>query len=65
MEQIKPYSQEICLNENAQTLTRMPNDIWKITTNQQDHFTKTLIISAGVGSYSPKKHMGKNAAQFV
>ncbi|MES2615383.1 MAG: NAD(P)/FAD-dependent oxidoreductase [Bdellovibrionota bacterium] len=64
VEQIKPYSQEICLNENAQTLTRTENGLWKITTNKQEHLTKTLIISAGVGSYSPKKHTGKNAQIF-
>ncbi len=64
VEQIKPYSTEICLNETAQTLSQTPEGYWKLTTNKQEHITKCLIISAGVGSYSPKKHTGINSTQF-
>lgn len=64
IEQIKPYSPEICLNETAQTLTRTAEGFWKITTNTKEHFTKTLIISAGVGSYSPKKTYSKKRFAF-
>ena len=64
VEQIKPYSQTICLNETAQTLSQTADGNWALTTNQGKHLTKTLIISAGVGSYSPKKHSGKNASYY-
>jgi thioredoxin reductase len=63
-EQIQPYSTSICLNETAQSLEQQEDGIWKITTNKQEHFTKTLLICAGVGSYTPKKHTGLNASQF-
>jgi thioredoxin reductase (NADPH) len=64
VEQIKPYPIKICLNETSQTLNRREDGIWELTTGVQTHLTKTLIIAAGVGSYSPKKHMGLNAVQF-
>jgi ferredoxin/flavodoxin---NADP+ reductase len=64
IEQIKPYQTEICLNETSQNLTKNTNGIWELQTNVGIHFTRTLIIAAGVGSYSPKKHQALGAAEF-
>lgn len=64
VEQIKPYQTEICLNETSQDLIKNENDIWEITTNLQTHYTRTIIIAAGVGSYSPKKHQAVGAHTF-
>lgn len=64
IEQIKPYHTEICLNETSQDLKKNEDDIWEITTNLQTHYTRTIIIAAGVGSYSPKKHQAVGAHIF-
>ena len=62
--QIKPYQTEICLNENSLSLTRNNDGIWELQTNVDTHFSKTIIIAAGVGSYSPKKHHAQGAVEF-
>ena len=64
VEQIRPYQTEICLNESAEGLEKTPEDHWKITTNNNIHYTKTLLICAGVGSYRPKKHTATQADFF-
>ncbi|WP_186644319.1 NAD(P)/FAD-dependent oxidoreductase [Fluviispira vulneris] len=64
IEQIKPYHTEICLNETSQTLNRNEDGIWQLTTNIGTHLAKTIIIAAGVGSYSPKKHHALGADKF-
>jgi len=63
--QIKPYNSEICLNQNAQILKRDTREnIWEIHTETEIHYTKTIIIAAGVGSYTPKKHTAKGSLEF-
>ncbi|APJ03698.1 NAD(P)/FAD-dependent oxidoreductase [Silvanigrella aquatica] len=64
IEQIKPYQTEICLNETSQSLTKSDEGVWQLETNAGIHLTKTLIIAAGVGSYSPKKHQAPGATDF-
>ena len=64
VEQIKPYPQEICLNETAEILLQLENGVWQLTTNKKVHLTKTILICAGVGSYTPKKHTANNAVFF-
>ncbi|BBH53145.1 NAD(P)/FAD-dependent oxidoreductase [Fluviispira sanaruensis] len=64
IEQIKPYQTEICLNETSQTLNKNEEGIWQLTTNIGTHLAKTIIIAAGVGSYSPKKHHAHGADKF-
>lgn len=64
IEQIKPYDIRTCLNETSQTLMRREDGIWELSTNKGTHLTRTLILAAGVGSYSPKKHTGLHADQF-
>lgn len=64
IEQIKPYNTNICLNENTLSIEQTEDQIWEIKTNLDTHYTKTIIIAAGVGSYSPKKHQGLGADQF-
>jgi thioredoxin reductase (NADPH) len=64
IEQIKPYQTEICLNETSEGLSKNQDGIWELQTNRGIHFTKTIIIAAGVGSYSPKKHQAPGADKF-
>ncbi|KAB8033539.1 NAD(P)/FAD-dependent oxidoreductase [Fluviispira multicolorata] len=64
IEQIKPYQTEICLNETSQSLVRNAEGIWELTTHKDVHLAKTIIIAAGVGSYSPKKHQAIGSEKF-
>lgn len=64
IKQIEPYSTEICLNQKSETLIKNSDGIWELSTQNETHLSKTLIIAAGVGSYSPKKHHGLCADKF-
>lgn len=69
-EQMRPYKTKTCLDEHMQSLESIthvssnPEQIWKLVTDKNTHFTKTLIIAAGTGLYSPKKHHAKGADLF-
>src|SRR5690606_5611777 len=52
MEQSSP---EICLNQSVEPIEKQPDGIFKLTTNSQQHFTKTIIITAGNGVFQPTK----------
>ncbi|MBM3381885.1 MAG: NAD(P)/FAD-dependent oxidoreductase [Betaproteobacteria bacterium] len=63
--QAMAYKPVLALEEVAQTLNRRDDGVWELTTQSgQLHLTRTLIVAAGVGSYSPKKHMAPGAPAF-
>lgn len=62
--QAMAYQPTLALEEIAQTLHRRDDGIWELTTNTNKHLTRTIIIAAGVGSYSPKKHTAEGAELF-
>lgn len=53
--QMEQFSPEICLNQSVETIEKQPDGIFKLTTNSEQHFTKTIIITAGNGAFQPKK----------
>jgi thioredoxin reductase (NADPH) len=62
--QAMAYNPALALGEVAQTLTRRDDGIWELATAGNTHLTRTLIVAAGVGSYSPKKHVAQGADTF-
>ena len=58
------YKPALALGESAETLVRRPDGVFELTTNIGVHFTRTVVIAAGVGSYSPKKHAAPGASEF-
>ena len=72
-EQMKAFKQEICLEQSVETIEKQPDGIFKLTTNKEVHFSKTIIITAGNGAFQPRKlkieteekFEGKNLHYFV
>lgn len=54
-EQATQYPHTICLAEEVMNLERTDDGVFKLTSNKQTHWTKTVIICAGLGAYSPRK----------
>ncbi|HWP31850.1 MAG TPA: NAD(P)/FAD-dependent oxidoreductase [Fimbriimonadales bacterium] len=52
------------LGEQCQTLERH-KDIWVLATNKAEHLSKTVIICAGVGSFTPTKLGIEHEDEFV
>jgi thioredoxin reductase (NADPH) len=63
--QMQAYHPTVCLRQTVQTLTRdETRDAWLLQTDQQTHLTRTLVLCAGAGAFSPKKLPLPEAAQF-
>ena len=64
LEQIKPFKNNIHLNERVEEVIKDKNN-WKIKTNKKKVFlTPNIIIAGGVGSFEPRKFPLKEAEQF-
>ena len=54
-EQTNMFNPLFCLNERVKRIETMSDDIIKLETNKTTHFTKNLLISAGIGAFEPNK----------
>lgn len=52
-EQMSQFEQEVCLNEEVLEVVK-EDDLFKITTTTQNHYTRTIIITAGNGAFKPR-----------
>lgn len=54
-----------CLGEEVQTLERAEgDDAFQLTTNKAAHWTRTILICAGVGAFEPKRLTAPGVAEF-
>jgi len=63
-EQIKLFEPTICLNQSVEKLEKQEDGIIKLTTNQETHYTKSVIITAGNGAFQPRKLELENARDY-
>jgi thioredoxin reductase (NADPH) len=70
MRQAQRWSPTFCLEERAEGLRQapMPGDseakCWVIETNKGLHYTRTVIIAAGIGAFRPIKLPNESVARF-
>jgi ferredoxin/flavodoxin---NADP+ reductase len=72
-EQMKKFEQSIVLEQAVQTVEKQGDGIFKITTDKEVHYSKTIIITAGNGAFQPrqleleqaKEYEGKNLHYFI
>ena len=56
MEQIKQFQPGFTLNENAQTIEKLEDGTFIVTTNKgTKHYAKAVAIAGGLGSFEPRK----------
>ncbi len=73
LEQTSQYSQAVCLNERVESLVKRPDEVFELTTNQQVHLSRSIIITAGIGAFTPKplpvpnvnKYEGKGIHYYI
>ncbi|WP_077328487.1 NAD(P)/FAD-dependent oxidoreductase [Virgibacillus siamensis] len=61
--QMDQFENEICLNQEVQHVTK-EDDIFKISTNSQVHYSRTIIITAGNGAFKPRTMKLENEERF-
>jgi thioredoxin reductase len=54
-EQALQYDAAVCLSEKVTTLARVEDNLLKLTTDKGEHYSKTVLIAAGVGAFLPRK----------
>ena len=70
-EQASQWKPEMALEERALTLTRMPlpggedgQECWAIETDKGNHYSRTVVIAAGIGAFSPTKLKNESITLF-
>ncbi|MBI1801269.1 MAG: NAD(P)/FAD-dependent oxidoreductase [Chloroflexi bacterium] len=64
VEQGFSFEPTVCLGENAQSLERQADGSWRIGTHVAEHFSKTVIVTAGVGAFAPNRLKAPGVAEF-
>lgn len=52
--QMAHFEQDICTDEKVETIVK-EDGVFTITTNQSTHYSKTIIIAIGQGSFKPRR----------
>jgi thioredoxin reductase len=63
-EQLSRFSTEVCLEQSVSELEKQADGVFKLTTDKEIHYSKTVIITAGIGAFQPRKLELENAVQF-
>ncbi|MCS7265695.1 MAG: NAD(P)/FAD-dependent oxidoreductase [Armatimonadetes bacterium] len=58
VEQAMQFNPTVCLNERVIGLERLDEKLFKLTTDKNEHYTKTVLICAGIGAFTPRR-LGK------
>ncbi|PWI57844.1 NAD(P)/FAD-dependent oxidoreductase [Sulfoacidibacillus thermotolerans] len=53
--QIEPFHPTVHLNETVQDLIRLDDGTFKIITDRKAHFSRTIIVTAGIGAFTPRR----------
>jgi len=65
MEQIEPFKPGFTLGERAETLEKLEDGTFRVTTNKgTEHFAPVVAIAGGLGSFEPRKPPLENLMRF-
>lgn len=64
IEQAFQYHPEVCLNEQVQDLRKREDDLFELRTNRRTHLSRAVIITAGIGSFTPRPLPAEGAKRF-
>lgn len=56
VQQAKQYDPTICLDEKVLVLEDVGEKLIRLGTDKGEHFTKVVIITAGIGMFTPRKY---------
>jgi ferredoxin/flavodoxin---NADP+ reductase len=63
-EQMARFSQTTVLGQSVEVLEKQEDGVFKLITNKEVHFSKTVIITAGNGAFQPRRLEVENAVQY-
>jgi len=73
IEQMNKFDQTVCLEQSVEKVEKLEDGSFKLTTNKEIHYSKSIIITAGNGAFQPRKleldsaekYEGKNLHYFI
>ncbi|MCE7793023.1 NAD(P)/FAD-dependent oxidoreductase [Salipaludibacillus sp. CUR1] len=63
-EQAKQFDPTVVLEQAVENVEKGDDNIFTLTTEKEKHYTKTVIITAGVGAFKPRRLDIEGAEQF-
>lgn len=55
IEQMTPFGPKVVLEQSVENVIKVDDDIIELHTDKEIHYTKTIIITAGVGAFQPRR----------
>lgn len=63
-EQMSKFDQTIALEQSVEKIEKQEDKVFKLTTNKEVHYSKSIIITAGNGAFQPRRLELENAIQY-
>lgn len=63
-EQMSKFEQTIALEQSVQKVEKLEDGSFKLTTDKEIHYSKTIIITAGNGAFQPRRIEIENSEKF-
>ncbi len=63
-EQMGQFSPTVVLEQAVEQLNKQADGVFKLTTNSEIHYSKTIIITAGNGAFQPRKLELEDAVKY-
>lgn len=63
-EQMAKFEPAVALEQSVEKLEKLEDGTFKLTTNSEVHYSKTVIITAGNGAFQPRRLELESAAQY-
>ncbi|MBM7631971.1 FAD-dependent oxidoreductase [Geomicrobium sediminis] len=64
LEQMQMFDQTIVLEQTVNTVDKLQDETFRIETDKDVHYSKTIIITGGVGAFQPRKLAVEEAEQY-
>ncbi|QQK74453.1 NAD(P)/FAD-dependent oxidoreductase [Salicibibacter cibarius] len=62
--QMQMFEQTVVLDQSVETVHKLNDETFRLETNQEVHYSRTIIIAAGVGAFQPRKLKVEEAVQY-
>lgn len=64
IEQMNMFKTEIVLEQSVENVVKRDDDIFELHTEKETHYSRTIIITAGVGAFEPRKLKIEGAEKY-
>ncbi|MBB6450181.1 thioredoxin reductase (NADPH) [Geomicrobium halophilum] len=63
-EQMQMFEQTVVLGQSVENVDKLADDTFQIETDKEIHYSRTIIITAGVGAFQPRRLALEEATQY-